>query len=366
MTIERLAQFSAETRVLTDLTLLGSNTALPTISAAQVKTGAYSYALDITKGAFGKAYATPQTAVRMGYWVYLTSATLYGANLYFGGSSRIVGQTNDHIRLVHDTALGVFNLARPLTSTTYETIASVAVPSQFSTTGTWFHVGITHYSHATDGFFSLYVDGVRVLNYVGDTRPSYMVGSTRYFGSTLNYGLGGGGAANSSTSGSTGFVDDFFIDSIVGEADAVVPSRRFMMALPTGAGANAAWTPVPVVANYLNVDDNPNDGDVTYNKALAAGLRDTYHVTDIVLPADHVIVAAIPTPFVKRLDSEAQNRLSLHAYDGSTYAESADLDMSMAYDVPLFARLTTQPNGAAWTEAAFNSCQFGVKSAGVF
>ena len=108
-----------------------------------------------------------------------------------------------------------------------------------------------------------------------------------------------------------------------GESPAPVPSRRFLMSLPTSAGADSGWTAVPAVANYLNVDDNPNDGDTTYNKALSANLRDTFNVTDVTLPADHRIVAVLPSPFVKRLDSEIAHQLSVHAWDGAQYGDSA-------------------------------------------
>jgi hypothetical protein len=256
---------------------------------------------------------------------------------------------------------------RPQNSSSFEVLAEATMPSQFSTVGTWFHVGITHFIDDVDGFFSLYINGTRVLNYVGDTRPATgLTSTTRNFQDSAS-GFHGAGRFGTTGSGfSDAYLDDMFIDSMVDEADAPVPSRRFLLSLPTGAGDDAEWTAVPAVANYLNVDDNPNDGDATYNKALAADLRDTFHVTDITLPADHRIVAVLPSPFVRRLDSEIAHQLSVHAWDGSLYADSADLDLSMSYDVPVFGRLTTQPDGSAWTEADFNSMQFGVRSRGAF
>src|SRR5690606_27973864 len=141
---------------------------------------------------------------------------------------------------------------------------------------------------------------------------------------------------------------------------------RFMMVLPTGAGEDAEWTPVPTALNHLNVDENPNDGDATLTKALAANLRDTFTFGDITVPADHRIVAVLPSPFAKRLDSEMDQRISVRAWDGESYGESDSISLDMSYNIPVFGRLTTQPNGLPWEEVDFNNMQFGYRSRGIF
>lgn len=369
MTITRLAQFSAETRVLTDLAMLGGTNALPTISSSQAKTGTYSYAVVVGTAAFGKAFESAQTAIRMGYWVYLSSSSIDadGPLIYWSGNSHAKGSGQDHLVLMINTGAGTIELKRPnsAVANTYEVLTSFALPSQFSTTGTWFHVGIAHKMHATDGFLYVYINGTPVLQYTGDTRSCLYSGG-QVFSTSMLYAIGLG-TMDSGVAGYVGaFVDDMFIDSIVDESPAPVPSRRFMISFPTSAGADDDWTAVPAVANYLNVDDNPNDGDTTYNKALSADLRDTFNVTDITLPVDHRIVAVLPSPFVKRLDSEIAHQLSVHAWDGVQYGDSADLNLSMSYDVPVFARLTTQPDGSDWDETDYNAMQFGYRSRGTF
>lgn len=371
MTITRLAQFSAETRVLTDIAWV-SSAIIPVISSTQAKTGTYSYQINTQKSQFGKHLVTPVSAVRMGYWQYLTSTTMedsayifhsgMGAGFPPSGSNSGVNRIEINI----NNASGFITARRPSGSGTLEDLASVPIPGPYGTTGTWFHVGITHKIDAVDGFISVYVEGTRVLNYTGDTRPTHWNGSTLVYEDTTAYVLGPGTRNNSFFGFVGSFVDDMYVDSIVGEEDDPVPSRRFMMVLPTGAGEDAEWTPIPTAANYLNVDDNPNDGDSTYNKALAADLRDTFAMGDITLPVDHRIVAVIPTPFVKRLDSEIQHQLSVHAWDGLQYEDSADLDLTMSYDVPAFARFPLQPDGSAWNETDFNAMQFGYRSRGTF
>lgn len=363
MTTERLAIYSAETRILTDLTFLAFQ---PTISSTQAKTGTYSYRHDLGKGAAGKAFETPQTAIRTGFWFYMANSAINDTTyLYHSGMSKTIGFGNSRLAVRFDLSGGLLSLERPLTGSANEVMATAPTPSQFSTTGTWFPVGITHKIHATDGFVSIFVAGDRVLHYEGDTRPAWF-SVTRHYDDTTAYCLVAGGAGTSGAQGFTdAYVDDHFIDSIVGEMDGPVPARRFLMALPTTAGADAAWTPLSST-NVSNVDENPNDGDTSYNKALVADLRDTFNFSDITVPTDHRIVAVVPSVFAKRLDSEISNGVSLHAFDGLTYEDSADLTLAMTYDVPAFARFLLQPDGSAWDQASFNAMQFGYKSFGDF
>lgn len=366
MTIIREAVFSAETRIITDMTYFAG---APAISATQAKSGTYAYSRGITSGVMGKALNTTRTAVRVGFWLYLTSATMANTTLlYFAGHG--LGYNNGHnfISIEIRTATSELLVLRHNTASggPSEQLASATLPTPFSTTGTWFHVGITHKVDAVDGFLSVYVNGTRVMQYLGDTRPSHWSGSQQFQTTVRNVLVAGA----ITTSGSPGFtnahVDDIFVDSIEDEADGPVPSRRFLPSLPTGVGADAEWTPVPVVANWQNVDDNPNNGDTDYNKALAVDLRDTFVYSDISLPVDHRIVAVLPSPFAKRLDSEIDHKLSVHAWDGVQYLDSADLDLSMSYDVPVFDRFTLQPDGSLWNETDFNAMQWGYRSRGTF
>lgn len=363
MTITRLAHYTAETRILTDLTFLAFQ---PSISSTQAKTGTYSYKHDLGKGAAGKAFEVPQTAIRTGFWIYMANTNINDTTyLYFSGMSKLTGFANSHLDVRFNLGSGLLSLERPLTGSTNEVLATCTIPSQFSTTGTWFPIGITHKIDDLDGFFSVNVAGDRVLNYIGDTRPSWF-SSTLHYDDTTAYCLVAGAAGTSGTQGFTdAYVDDQFIDSIDGESDAPVPARRFLMALPTTAGVDAEWTPLSST-NVSNVDENPNDGDTSYNKALVADLRDTFNFGDITVPTDHRIVAVIPSVFAKRLDSEISNGVSLHAWDGLTYEDSADLTLSMTYDVPAFARFPLQPDGSVWTQTDFNAMQFGYKSYGDF
>jgi hypothetical protein len=363
MTIERIAQLTADDRVITNLASVGAD--FPDISSAQAHTGGYSYLHVAGNGPVGTRSPTALTALRVGFWVYMSSTGI-GSNGIFYRAHNARGNLSGDSRIFLRHNSGNIELCRPngVSNSAFEILATIALPAQFSTSGTWFHAGITHRIHETDGFLSMYVDGVRVLNHVGDTRLSRYESVIQYQTSAI--GVFGAGSTTTSGGFTTMHSDDWYLDSYVGEADAPVPARRFLMVLPTGVGADDDWTPEPSADNYANVDDNPNDGDSTYVKALAADLRDTYAYGNISLPADHRIIAVLPSPFAKRLDTELDHKISVHAWDGSDYLDSAELDLSMSYDVPVFARFTVQPDTSAWDETDFNAMQFGAKSAGTF
>lgn len=364
MTITRLQQFTAEDRVTSRLT--SYTTVTQTISSTKARTGTYSYRLDSTPIAFGMVVPTPVAAYRVGYWLNHNGiGTDVKSILYMAATGKTVYES-PMIMVRLNGITSNLEIVRPVsgTSDSWEVLATVTIPAALLVTNTWVHVGICHKIDATTGFLSVYINGALALSLTGDTRPYGQGSGTPSFASTASYIFSAGSWTTGSGAFSTfAYVDDFYIDSYVGEVDAPVPARRFDVMLVTGAGANAEWTP-SAGANYACVDENPNTGDTDYVKALAADLKDTYAFGDVTVPTDHRIVAMIPTVFIKNLDVGPLVRL--HAYDGSTYANSDDLTPALDYTIPLFARFETQPDATDWNETDANAATFGIESRGTF
>ena len=129
-------------------------------------------------------------------------------------------------------------------------------------------------------------------------------------------------------------------------------------------GANSQFTP-STGSNYQNVDEMPPNNDTDYNKALSAGLLDTFPMTDFTLPADHVIRAVIPVTVVRKTDAALDSKVKLHAYDGSTYQKSSAIAVTTSYG-EYFVRFTLQNDGSSWNQDDLNSYQFGYESYGAF
>lgn len=352
--------YCAETRVLTDLATINSNLNIA-LSQTQVKSGAWAYRTT-TDEAFGHAEGAGIAAIRMGYWLHMASSGIAADNsvLYFAGNGLIGANTTNSIWIEINPSLGTITVERPLSggSTTETLYTHSGIPTELSTTGAWFSVGIRHTIHASTGFISLYIGGALVFTYIGDTRPSN-VDSGQQFQTSAQYFLCAGRRA-----GAGGFtdayIDDLYVDEAVGEADDFVPGRGFHVIFPTGTGENADFTPT-AGANWENVDDNPNDGSTTENQSTTDQDMDTFAFADtFTLPAQHTIVQVIATPFARQLDSGAQ--LSVHAFDGTLYDHSDPLDLPTGYSRPVFAVFPLQPDGSPWTENAIDNCEFGYRA----
>jgi hypothetical protein len=357
MTITRLGQFTAELNTVQDLALLGSNP--PTISNTQKRTGSYAYRFGGTLSPFGLAFSA-RAQVRAGVWVW-----------HNGGSNQAPLLTlpvgNVYVRLLMDHSNNTLLLSAGYVQNTLTIRYPVAAVSAgpLANRNQWVHVGVHYKCDAAGGFFTVYIDGVAQLSWAGDTRVYNGGSNTPEPASILGcYAAGVLGSGNWSN---YLYVDDFYIDDTAGSADAAVPGRRFLVAVANGAGFHAQMTPVGAASNYAAVDDPlsaQNDGDTTYVKALAPNLMDTYQMTSVTLPTDYSIRAVIPVVVARKLDS-TDVQVALVASDGTNTAIGAAQNISTSYNL-VWERMTTQPNGAAWSETAFNNTKFGQKSAGSY
>jgi hypothetical protein len=364
MTLTRLAQYTGETRVSTDMSTLYGSGYTPV--SDQKYTGGYSYYQWYGASPFGHSVVPGVSSMRYGWWQRLGTTNVSNSfYLTIISNSSSLGVTDQHLMVVLNIGTSEMLLRRPNNANSWETLASATLPVQYTITNQWFHVGYCVKLHETDGFFSMYVDGERVMNYIGDTRLSkYSPPSNALYSDTAIYWFGQGAGGTSGIQGwEDVWIDDMYFDQLVDEPDNPVPARRFLMVLPTANGADTQWTP-STGTNWENIDDNPHDSGATYNKAVDPDLVDTFVTSDIVLPVDHRIVAAIVSPFARRLDSEIESELSVHAFDGTLYSHSPNISLPMSYNRPVFHRFETMPNGADWDEASFNAMQFGYASRG--
>lgn len=367
MAIERIGQLTAEDRILTYVSQPQASVP-PTLSSTLPHTGAYSYQLPGSLVQIGLVVPSPVSAYRMGYWMYHSGIGAGDRMMLYRVANGISTYESANIGIRVDAINGNIEVVRPQSGTTdgWAVLATTTIPASLSSALTWTHYGITHAIHATDGFLSLYINGVLALSLTGDTRLYGQGSGTPVFATTAAYAWGAGAYQSGGVAfASPTRIDDLYLDSYVGEADAPVPARIFDVALADGAGADSEWTP-DSGSNYEMIDDNPNDGDTTNVKALSAGLDDLYTFGNITVPTDHRIVAVLPTIFAKRLDSEIASTIKAIAYDGANTAESAELELPMDYANPVFSRMTAQPDALEWNETDFNAMQFGIRSSGTF
>lgn len=362
----RLYAYSAERQTLTDLW----------ISTAQIRsdlkyTGGYSYRVLAGSHSGGYRSDTPLTGFRTGYFFrhpgLFTSSGDRTAQL-FGVRENNTDNTQPWAGLFYrDTDQRMLFRRAGDGASLVEAVDLGPAPSALIATNTWIHVGGWFVVHETNGRILLWINGTLAIDYTGDTRPAYYEsGSFADYVTSFNTCTGPGAGVN--TYGWNGaYYDDWYIDTVtISDTPEPSPSRRFLKIDPNAAGADAAWTATGAASNYQAVDETPHDSDTTYNKALAADLRDTFNFSDPSIPVDHVPVAVNVYAAAKKLDSEVATQISLHLYDGSTYSDSPDLDLPMDYNFPVWHRFTEMPDTSAFDETNLASLQAGYRSRGTF
>ncbi|MFN8493142.1 MAG: hypothetical protein U0350_36400 [Caldilineaceae bacterium] len=342
--IQSIAEFPAE-----------SGTDAGTTSAAISSTKAYTglYALRHQTTTKGRGLTIPATTqIKGGFFINHagtsgTSASAKPVLLFLAPSSSsahyVVWNTNTGNLEMYVNAVQV---------------ATYAVSGGFSTTNTWFHVGFTFKAHASAGYFTLYLNGVAILTYSGNTT------NTNGIVAVLT---GGVLVSQTATWANSMYIDDIWVDDDSGGADVAPASKRFLWSLANGAGASAQFTPLASTNISQVSDSGAPDDDTSYVYASAANLTDLYNTTDIAVPAGYAIIAAIPVAWAKRTNAAVASQLNLKAYDGANTETSPSAKTPTTTYGPVWDRFTTAPDGStAWTQTGFNSAQFGFASAGSF
>lgn len=223
-----------------------------------------------------------------------------------------------------------------------------------TTTGQWYHVGVNFKASTTVGFLSVYIDGVQIFNYTGDTGIDEAIG---FFA---------GGIKTGSTSAWSNYfyLDDLYVDAGAGESDGLVPSRRFLWSAVDAGHPTAEWSVFGAADGYLAVDDGVPDDDTTYIYAEAAGLDELFAHAGVTLPANYRIRAIIPTVYARKSDVSVASTLRVLVV---TSAEdvSAELILADVYG-PAWELFELRPQGGQWSESDFNGCNIGVRSDGVY
>ena len=211
--------------------------------------------------------------------------------------------------------------------------------------GAWYFVQIRLYIHPTVGTVQVYIQGTLVYTFTGNTDRTSTGGVDRW----------------SLFSGGPFLYDNIILYNETGAApNAKTPETRIFAELPTGAGATTAWTP-SAGANWQNVDEEPNDGDTTYNSAAAAGLDDLYAFPASQVPAATTIYA-VASEIVARKDDAGLNNIDTLIKSGATtYANGDTFGLTSTFQ-RFRSIMTTDPaTGAAWTVSAANAAQLGIR-----
>lgn len=328
-----------------DLTYGSSSAA---ISSTKAKTGTYSYAYSGNMRPRGKTF--PSTS-RTRSSVFINHNGLIGA----GGATRwaIIQYVKSSVDILVAWNSSTATLDIVVGGSVVDSINVAS--AGFSTTNTWHHVGVTCKADASTGFVSVYLDGVQILTYSGNTGT----------GITACY-FGGRTSSSGSVWAASAYFDDFMLWSGDGsDADEPVPSYRLLWSSVSGAGTLNAWTVTGAATAYECLDDGVPNDNTDYIVAASSGLKSYLATTDITVPAGYEVSAVYAASWTQKTDAGTDSRVKLGSRLSSTDSTNTSLAPTTTYG-PVMERHATNPSGAAWSESDVNNAELMIESAGTF
>ena len=196
------------------------------------------------------------------------------------------------------------------------------------------------------GNIQVWLQGTKIIDFTGDTQ------------STANNYVNQWQLSRNNNN--TDLANVIIYDEVGNAPNARTPETRIFADLPTGAGAATAWTP-SAGANWQNVDEQPNDGDTTYNSAAAAALDDLYGFPAGTIPGASVVYAVAHEFDVRKDDAGTNDVDSLIRSGGTTYAKGTPVGLTSTWQRFRAVWDTDPATGAAWTVANANAAQVGIR-----
>ena len=308
-------------------------------SSTYAKTGTYSMRIN---GSDYADVAVPSTSqLRSG--LHVRGLTLLNntspANIlsFRSSTAALVG-----LRVKNDTTLALM-----IGAVEQDTVAFASPTTEFS------HFGLDAKLDASAGWAVVYINGVEVMRFEGNTGATPVV-NVRY-GDTTNVLL-------------LTYYDDLFIDDMSGEtAAAPVADRRFYAITPTGNGtySQGVGSDGNSTDNYLLVDDRPHNSDTDYIILDAADEKELYTSTTVTPPAGFIFAALIPFAYAKKTDAEVATKLAPLLRLGSVDLEGTAQNLSTSYAM-VWERFTAKPGGGVWIQTDIDAVEVGYQGEGAF
>lgn len=344
MTITRLFRCGFEFGNALEFDWSGTNVPTTYLSTSSKYTGLCAfYSGEVsgsTRGAGPGMALASTTQLRAGYWYKRADSTYQTLNAWFWKWSNSAGQVNGVAKVGADLQIIVNNT----------NVASMLFTgTDLNDTSNFHHVGLTLKADATAGFVTLYIDGLAVLTYAGNTGAD-IIG---LFATLFKTGIGHYFYHH--------IVDDLYIHDTVGEEDLAPPNLTFEPLWVDGDSGSQQWTPTSG-ANYTNVDEQGNKDDDTTTVSVTTNAQvDRYTLTALPTLAANRVPRAV-TVIAAAKHSETGPQLKLKAKVATDEQTSAAKTPGTNYTY-VEETLTLQPDGVSgWTEAAVNALIIGSES----
>lgn len=138
------------------------------------------------------------------------------------------------------------------------------------------------------------------------------------------------------------------------------PETRIYADLANADGAVSDWTRNGGSANYDRVNEQPNNGDTSYNSAGSAALDDLYAFPSSI-PGGSIIYGVANELVARKDDAGVNDVQCLIRSGGTTYADGISKALSTSYQRFRYVWTTDPATGLAWTVTNANAAQVGIR-----
>ena len=212
----------------------------------------------------------------------------------------------------------------------------------------WTHFSIKWKAdNAAAGTFDVFVNGVNVFTFAGDTINS---GSA-----TANaFRFGAGNTMDM-------FYDDIFICDDTGAApfNDILADRRIDLIMPDAAGDSTQWAVTGAASNFDAVNEIPADDDTSYVEDAVSAQLDLYNMAS--LPSGISTIDGVQVTALARNPDGGSSGLILKVKTGAVEADSATFAPPTNYKYFADIFLVDPDTTVAWTVSGVNGMQAGVE-----
>lgn len=218
--------------------------------------------------------------------------------------------------------------------------------------GYWHSIEMSATVNATAGRVVVNVDGVKVIDFTGNTRN----GGTVLAIDTVKFQV-----ATYVNGPQPIVLDDLYIcDGTGATNNTFLGDIRVQTMLPNAAGSSTQLTPTGSANNWQNAGEVPYN-NATYNTSAVVGDRDTYGLSDLVPGTDKVYAIQAVTHAQKSDAGDAALKVALKSGPAIAYGPTQPLGTTnAAYAVVFNANPVTS---TAWTVGDANGLEAGVEVA---
>lgn len=289
---------------------------------------------------------TPSGKIIFGVAVYLTTITLgYPKILLYGD-----GGATAHVAIGVDQATSKWQARRGVTTGSMTNGTALATDTGAAAQASrWYYVEGEITIDDTTGICNVWVDGVQVIAFTGDTRNG---------GTSTNIDRV---AVQGDAGGNNAWFDDLYILNDQGSVNNLrLGDVDVYFLRPNGAGDTSNLTP-STGSNYQNVDEAGTPNTADYNSATSSTLRDLYALDD--LPSN---VAAVQGARVvwygKKAAVGKAGFKPVTKANGATKTDETEQALGLTDSMFVGAIQELDPSGVAWSASVVNAAQAGVET----